>query len=247
MTADHPMLNRRRAIFGGAALGGLALSGCTADELAQGLELLGSTGLTQTEAAAGIKEALRVGTGAAVSTLSQAGGYLADPKVRIPLPTKLADARNAMSAIGLGSLIDDVEVKMNRAAEAAAPQAKSIFGDAISQLTVQDAVDIVRGPSDAATQYFQRTMTPSLVNVFTPPMRDQLNETGAIGAFDALLAKVNSIPLAPQLGANIKSDLVAHGVDKALGGLFYYVGEEEGKIRANPAAYSSAILRRVFS
>ncbi|MEL6366080.1 MAG: DUF4197 domain-containing protein [Pseudomonadota bacterium] len=244
---ERSTISRRAAVLGGLGFGGTALAGCTADELAAGLELLGSTGLTQTEAASGVKEALRVGTGAAVSRLSAAGGYLADPSVRIPLPSKLQTARNSLSAIGLASIIDDVEVKMNRAAEAAAPQAKTIFGNAISALTIQDALEIVRGPNDAATRYFQRTMTPDLVSVFTPPMRDQLNRTGAIAAFDRLVARVNAIPLAPQIGETVKSDLVAHGVDEALGGMFFYVGQEEEKIRANPAAYSSAILRRVFS
>ena len=89
-------------------------------------------------------------------------------------------------------------------------------------------------------------MTPQLTELFTPPMRSALQETGAISAFDALIARLNTMPLAPQLGENFKSDLVEHGVEKGLDGVFYYVAKEEEKIRANPAAYGSALLSRVF-
>lgn len=231
----------------GAILSALAAAGCTAEEIAAGIEILNTaSSLSQGEASLGIREALRVGTGAAVTQVGRTNGYLTDQAVRIPLPSTLQDVRGALSAVGFASVIDEVEVKMNRAAEQAAPAARDIFFSAITAMTIQDAVGIVRGGSNSATQYFQRTMTPRLVQAFTPPMEAQLQSTGAIAAFDSMVARLRTVPLAPQLAADAKTQLVSHGVREAVDGLFYYVGREELKIRANPAAYGSDLLIRVF-
>jgi len=233
----------RRAIVASA----LALGACTAEELQQSLDILAAgQSPASADSDAGVREALRVGTSAAVAQVGRQNGYLTDPKVRIPLPPKLEQARSTLTAIGLGPFVDEVEIKMNRAAEAAAPEATDIFFQAIRAMSLNDAIGIVRGPQNAATQYFERTMTPALTELFTPPMQSALASTGAISAFDALLGRLNQIPLAPQLGSNIKADLVSHAVGEGLDGLFYYVAREEAKVRANPAAYGSEILIRVF-
>lgn len=203
-------------------------------------------GLTQADAAAGIKAALNNGIGTAVRTVGRSGGFLNDNQIHIPLPGFLGDAQRALSRVGMGSLLNNLETQLNRGAERAAPIARDIFVDAVSSLTINDAINIVRGPSNAATTYLQRTTTPRLTGLFMPIMGDALQNAGAIKTFDNLATNTRNVPFAPQLGAQAKNDLIAHGVAKGLEGVFYYIGKEEAAIRANPAKRTSDILRRVF-
>lgn len=230
----------------------VALAACTTDEINSVLgDVLGGTttgrgGLTAAEAAQGIRAALDQGVGSAIATVGRTNGYFADPTIRIPLPARLASIQTSLRRFGLSALLDDLEVQLNRGAEAAAPQARSIFVSAIRQLTIPDAIGLVNGGPTAATDYFKRTTTPSLTNLFTPIMTNALQRAGAIQTFDQMVDQLAGIPLAPQLGADAKQDLIRHGVTRGLDGLFVYIAEEEAEIRRNPAKRTSEILRRVF-
>ncbi|MGD9801522.1 MAG: DUF4197 domain-containing protein [Parvularculaceae bacterium] len=240
----NAVLSRRRMIF---ALGGASLAaGCAVD----GLPTIGvpgaGGGLTQADAAAGIRAALNNGVASAISTIGVTDGFLLNNLIHIPLPKTLKDMQSSLSKIGLSGPLDTLETQLNRGAEAAVPKARSIFVDAISQMSISDAIGIVRGGNNAATDYLkERTFTP-LTGLFTPIMTTALEQAGAIKTLDSLSARLKAIPLAPKLGADAKTDLIRHGVQFGLDGMFVYVAKEEAAIRANPAKRTSEILRKVF-
>ncbi len=206
----------------------------------------GVGGLSAAEAAEGIRAALDQGIANAITQVGRQGGYFNDARIRIPLPNDLAAIQSRLAAFGLSGLLDDLERQLNRGAEAAAPEARRIFVDAIRSMTIRDALGIVNGGPTSATDYFEQRTTPALSTLFRPILTDALNRAGAIQTFDRLVARLNSVPLAPQLGQDAKNQLIDHGVAKGLDGLFYYIGVEEAAIRANPAKRTSEILRRVF-
>ncbi|WP_306252842.1 DUF4197 domain-containing protein [Parvularcula sp. IMCC14364] len=244
-------LMTRRTLMASAL--GLGVTACTTADQEALLGILAETtggtsgvGLTQAEAAAGIRAALNNGIGSAISTVGRNGGYLNDGIIRIPLPGFLGETQTTLARFGLSGALDNLQVQLNRGAEAAAPVARDIFVQAVSSLSIQDAIGIVRGPSNAATQYLQRTTTPRLTSLFRPIMVNALQQAGAIQTYDNLVASMRNIPLAPQYGADAKDQLIDHGVSKGLDGVFYYIGQEEAAIRRDPVKRTSEILRRVF-
>ncbi|VAV92390.1 hypothetical protein MNBD_ALPHA06-1079 [hydrothermal vent metagenome] len=236
-------ISRRSAL---AVLLGLPLAACeTIDPSILGA-VLGSSQLSQSEAAQGIRAALSNGVLSALGIVGRSGGFLNDGAIRIPLPAKLQSAQQIMASVGASGMLDQLETRLNRGAEKAAPVAKSIFMDAVADVSISDAIGIVRGPNNAATSYLQNKTTPALTQLFTPIMRDSLSGTGALQALDNISNKLDTIPFASQLAGETKGNLVSHGVKYGLNGVFYYIGKEEAAIRANPAKRSSEILRRVF-
>lgn len=244
-------LTRRRLMMLAPAA---ALAACTTadQEAILGAVLAGTGGTTGTgayssaEAAEAIRVALDQGISAAIAQVGRTNGYYQDGRIHIPLPGRLASIQSQLRPLGLSGLLDDLELQINRGAEVAAPRAKSIFVNAIRSMTISDAIGIVQGGPTSATDYFERRTTSSLTQLFTPILESSLQQAGAIQTFDQLVARLDNIPLAPQLGADAKRDLVTHGVDKGLDGLFYYIGQEEAAIRANPAKRTTDILRKVF-
>lgn len=225
-----------------------ALTACTEAELQRTLANLPAVmnapaQLSTTEIAAGLKEALRVGSERVVNQVGRADGFNADPAIHIPLPKKLAEARALLARVGLNDVLDDLELRCNRAAEAAAPQARALFLQSIRAMTLDDARAILHGQSDAATRYFQNKMTPELSVAMRPVIDDALAQVGAVRAYQQLLAKVEALPLAP----SIKTDLSAYVVEQAMAGLFHYLASEEAAIRQNPAKRTTELLQRVFS
>jgi hypothetical protein len=202
----------------------------------------GQTSLASSEIASGLKEALRVGSGRVVDRLGTADGFNADPKVRIPLPKSLQTVHQALSRVGMGGLTEDLELRLNRAAEAAAPKARDLFVDAISQMTIEDVQGIWKGSPDAATRYFEGKMSAPLAAEMRPVVEESLTEAGAVQAYDQAMGRYRSLPFVPDL----KTDLTGHVVDGALSGIFTYLAEEEAAIRANPAKRSTELLRKVF-
>lgn len=204
----------------------------------------GGTGaLSTSDIASGLTEAIWVGAQKVISQLGTAGGFEADPAVHIPLPKTIRTAQSVLDKIGYGSLGQELEQALNRGAEKAVPEATAVFGDAIKAMTWQDAQGILNGPKDAATQYFKRTTSKPLAQRFAPIVENALAETGAVRSYDRFIGQYESVPLVP----NVKADLTAHVVQKALNALFLYVGQEEAAIRANPAARSTELLKKVFS
>lgn len=241
-----PHLSRRHLLLGLGASAGLSACETLDPALIGGILGAGGTGLlSQADAANGIRAALNNGIGQAVSVLGQTGGYSANDLIRIPLPRKLAEIQSTLSRFGASGLLDDLALQLNRGAELAAPAAKEIFFDAVRGLSISDAIGIVRGPDNAATQYLQGKTTTSLTSLFSPIMEKALNQTGALQILNSVDNQVSSLGVTG-IGASAKADLIEHGVSYGLSGVFHYIGEEERQIRANPAKRTSEILRKVF-
>jgi len=236
-------LDRRFVLLG---LGGTALTACETLDPAIIDGILGSGGLTQADAAMGIRAALDNGVGNAITNVGVLDGFLGNALVRIPLPKVLQDVQSYLKPIGADGLLVELQQQLNRGAEKAAPVAKDIFLGAIRDLTITDAINIVRGPDNAATQYLADRTSTKLAQLFSPIMRNALDQTGALRLVDQVSGQLRNVPFAPQLGADARTDLVKHGVDYGLKGVFYFIGEEEKAIRENPAKRTSEILRRVF-
>ena len=220
------------------------------DWLKTGKELLGTvgaptdsaSGLTDSEIVSGLKEALRVGTENVVSRLGRLDGFNADPAIHIPLPESLNKVKSALSAIGLSSMLDDLELKLNRAAEAATPPAKKLFWEAIAEMTLADVQGIYNGPDDSATRYFQNKMSGLLAAEMRPIVDDALDQVGAIRSYDAVMGQYESLPFVP----NVKADLNTYVVDKGMEGIFHYIAKEEAAIRNDPMKRTTDILQKVF-
>jgi len=216
--------------------------GATAQGSAPSVDASTLAGLSSADMVAGLKEALRVGVDTVTAQLSAADGFNTDPAIHIPLPQSLQSAQSTLKKFGLGGLADDVELKLNRGAEAAMPKAKELVWQAISTMNLDDAKAILNGPEDAATQYFRRVATPDLKATIAPVIEQNLRDVGAVAAYDQLMGQYKSIPFVPDL----KADLTAHATTLALDGLFTYLAREEAAIRKDPAKRTSEILTKVF-
>ena len=199
-------------------------------------------GLGYADIAAGLRDALRVGAETVVSQVGAADGYNSDPSIHIPLPPQLQKIQGLLKKFGLSSLADEVELKLNRAAENAAPKTKDLIWKAITEMTLDDAKQIYDGPNDAATQYFKRVSSADLAKVVKPVVDQSLAEVGAVASYDQLMGKYSALPFVP----DVKANLTDHAVNMALEGLFFYLAKEEAAIRQNPAKRTTDLLARVF-
>ncbi|MFK7995640.1 MAG: DUF4197 domain-containing protein [Granulosicoccus sp.] len=222
---DGPKLEDLTAVATSALEGGAASGPLSTDEITRGL-----------------KEALVTGSGAVVSQLGQTNGFSGDPTIRIPLPNSLQKAKDLASNFGLAKYFDDLELKLNRAAEEATPKARELFVGAIRSMSVEDAKGILQGPDNAATEYFRENTGESLQAQMRPIVDQALSQVGAVSSFNQLLDSYHKIPLAPKVNADLTSHVVEEGSD----GIFYYLAEEEKAIRENPLKRTSEILQRVF-
>lgn len=227
------------------ALSALPLAACETLDPALIESVLGAGALSQSEAAMGIRAALDNGVGNALSNLGQEGGYFDNVTVKIPLPSVLQDVQSYLAPIGADGLLVELQQQLNRGAEKAAPVARDIFIDAVRGLSISDAINIVRGPDTAATDYLRGRTTDRLTTLFAPIMETALADTGALRLVDDVERQV-PLGLLGGAGVDLKSDLIEHGVDYGLRGVFYFIAEEEKAIRSDPAARTSAILKRVF-
>ena len=236
----------RRLLIGASFAVFPALVFAQAKLLEQGKGLLGAAGgkLSSDDIGGGLKEALSVGAKAVVGRLGKTDGYNSDAAIRIPLPGPLQKLEGALKAVGAGGLLSDLQTKMNRGAEQAAPKALDIFIDAISKMSITDDQGILSGPQDAATQYFRRTTSDSLTSAFKPAIDGSLSGVGAVEAFTSVQAKASALPMAGKSVASF--NLADFTVGKALDGVFHYLGKEEAAIRTNPAARTTAVLKKVF-
>jgi hypothetical protein len=201
-----------------------------------------ASSLSTGEIASGLKEALRVGTERVVGKVGKADGFNANPEIHVPLPDSLKRVQSALHAVSASGMADDLELRLNRAAEAAAPQAKTIFWKAISDMSVDDARGILNGPQDSATQYLKGKMSAPLETAMKPVVDKSLADAGAIKAYDGMMGQYKSLPFMP----DVKANLTEHVLDKALDGIFLYLGREEAAIRQNPAQRSTDLLKKVF-
>jgi hypothetical protein len=202
----------------------------------------GNKGFTEQDAVNGIKEALVNGTGESVKLVSIVDGYWGNPDIRIPFPSEAKEMENKLRAIGMGKKVDEFNVSMNRAAEKAATEAKTIFIAAIKNMTVKDAINIVKGQNDAATLYLKSTTSPDLNAKFQPIIKTSLDNVEATKYWSGLITAYNKIPLVKKMNP----DLPAYVTGKAIDGLFIMIAREELKIRKDPMARTSELLKKVF-
>jgi len=192
----------------------------------------------------GLKEALDVGARYAIDNASKTDGYLANELIRIAMPPELEQASGLMRQFGLNQLADDFETSMNRAAEQAAPEATNIIVSAIKNMTIEDAKNILNGPDNAATEYFKKNTSEQLTGLFKPNIENSLNNVGTTKYYNDLTEQIADIPF---VGQAINLDLPDYVTTQALDGLFEMIAVEEKKIRDNPAARTTELLKQVFS
>jgi hypothetical protein len=203
----------------------------------------GSGGLSSEEIAEGLKEALTNGISKGSDLVSQVDGYFKNPEIKLPFPPEARKAEEKLRAIGMGSEVDKFVLSLNRAAEDAAKEAKPIFVTAIKQMTIQDAASILKGNSDAATQYLKKTTSQPLKDKFMPIVKNSLNKVNATKYYSDLITAYNKIPLVQKMNP----DLDEYATDKAIAGLFVMIAKEEANIRNNPLARTSDLLKKVFA
>ena len=231
-----------------AAVAVLGIAGCA--ELNETLKHLPQTSgnsvsqpLGEVRIGAALKEALRIGTENAVKLTGRPDGYFRNEAIKILLPEQLRSLAGALRTVGLAAQVDELVLGMNRAAERAAPHARRIFGDAIGALTIDDARAILGGHDTAATDYFKRKTSEPLAAAFRPVVEASMREVGVTRQYTELYRRAQAIPF-----VNVEAyDLERYVVTRALDGLFHVVGEEEKKIRTNPAARVTELLREVFA
>lgn len=204
--------------------------------------VLKNDALSNSDIVNGLKEALDVGTQNAVAYVSKPDGYFSNPQIKIPLPEKVRQVEGLLRNVGFGEEVDAFELSMNRAAEKAAPLAVDIFKNTITQMTFSDARQILDGPDDAATNYFKGHTFGQLQETFKPIISQAMSEVGVTRQFQDLNNQLAGIPFVDQL----RFDLDQYTTNKGLDGLFHMLAEEEKKIRENPTARVTDLLKKVF-
>jgi len=229
------------------ALAVVAIAGCaelneTLKHIPQAAGTAGGQPIGELRIGAALKQALQVGTENAVKLTGRTDGYFRNEAIKIVLPEQLRTLGSGLRTVGLGAQVDQLELGMNRAAERAAPRAKQIFWDAIGAMTIDDARRILGGGDTAATEYFKEKTSDSLASAFRPIVEASMREVGVTRQYTELHRRAQAIPF-----LNVEAyDLDRYVVTRALDGLFHVVGEEEKKIRTDPAARVTELLREVF-
>ncbi len=198
--------------------------------------------LSNSDIAAGLKEALQVGTERGTAKLSAVDGFFKNAAIKILMPSEAEKIEKTLRSIGLNKQVDDAVLSMNRAAEDAAKSATPIFKNAIQHITFSDAVGILKGGDSAATKYLKEKTNPQLTTAFTPIVQQSLQKVDATKYWETLITAYNKIPFVKKVTTN----LTTYVTEKSLSGIFYQVAAEEQKIRKNPLAQSSDLLKKVF-
>jgi len=206
-------------------------------------ETASGVSLTDTEMVSGLKEALDKGTQFAVDTLGEDGGFLDNKKVKIPMPESLSWVEKSLRTLHQDELADEFIATMNHAAEQAVPEAAAIFGDAIQQMSVEDAKGILTGPDDSATKYFRTKTEAALTEKMRPIVEQATARTGVTSAYKNMTASAGGLT---SMLSSDATDLDGYVTGKTLDGLFLMIAEEEKKIRENPLARSTDLLKKVF-
>jgi hypothetical protein len=201
------------------------------------------TSITETEAAQGIREALDQGVGRGITLLNKQDGFFGSQAYKLFLPTEAQRIENTLRQLGMGSMVDRAILQINRAAEDAVGYARPIFLDAIREMSIADAINIIRGPKDAATQYFRQKTTDKLIAAFSPTIKSSLDKFSATKYYGEVINTYNNFPTTLN---KLNPDLPSYVVNKAVTALFDQIGQEEANIRANPVARTTEILKKVF-
>ncbi len=225
----------------------MTIHSCTSTQVSQTLEGVGravgrEAPLSAEDVAAGLKEALILGITRGSAQVSQIDGYLSNPTIKIPFPPDVKKVEDRVRQMGLGSEVDRFVTTLNRGAEEAAKEAAPIFVSAIRAMTIEDAWGILKGDQDAATQYLKRTTGQELFARFKPVIGSALKEVNATKYYGDIVSTYNQIPFVEK----VNPDLEEYATNRAIDGLFHVVAQEELKIRENPSARTTDLLRRVF-
>jgi len=198
--------------------------------------------ISNSDASSGLKQALMDGSAAAVSLLGKENGFFGNTKVKIPLPPSLQRVEGAMRAMGMRRQADELVLSMNRAAEAAVPEARALLVEAVKKMSVQDAKGILTGGDTAATEYFKRTTQSQLTQRFLPIVKQATDRVGLAQQYNGLASQGAQLGLIKQDDASIESYVTR----KALDGLYLMIAEQEKSFRTNPVGAASDIVKRVF-
>lgn len=199
--------------------------------------------LSTFEIDAALRQALEIGADRVEAQIGVTDGFWKNPQIQIPLPGRLGQLQNQLAGVGLSAPLDDLQLRMNRAAEQAVPAGKKIVVDAVKSITIEDAVSLLNGGDTAATDFLRRKTEVNLRTTFTPYVEQALGASGAYQALDKLTSETPMLAIA---AVDYKSDLTNHAVQLGLDGLFDYLALEEKKIRENPVARTTDLLRKVF-
>ena len=203
----------------------------------------GGGGITQQEASTGIRQALSQGVNRGITYLNKTDGFFGNEAYKLFLPAEAQRIESTLRSIGLGSQVDRAILQINRAAEDAVGYAKPIFVEAITEMTLQDALNIVRGPKDAATEYFRQKTNEKLIAAFSPVIKSSLDKLSATRYYTDIVNTYNKLPTTFN---KVNPDLTSYVVEKATVALFDQIAKEEANIRENPVARTTEILRKVF-
>ncbi len=203
---------------------------------------LGINDLTNTEASGGLKDALIQGAGNAVGKLGAVDGFFKNPDVKIPLPENMQKAEKMMRMFGMGKQADDLVLKMNRAAEAAVPEAKALLVNSVKKMTVTDAKAILTGGNDAATQYFKKTTSGPMAEKFLPIVTKATEKVQLAQQYDKFAAMGSKYGLVKKEDANLEQ----YVTQKALDGVYVMMAQEEAAIRKDPVGQASSLIKKVF-
>ncbi len=212
------------------------------DKVLKGLSGSAGSGMSDVKIGSGLQEALKIGTENAVLQTGRIDGFFLNKAIKILMPRPLQSMEQPLRLVGFGPKIDEFVLGMNRAAEKAVPFAKQIFWDAIGEMTFDDARKILNGSDTAATDYFKTKTSKKLHTAFRPSVESVMNEVGVNRQYNELVGRYQSVPFAK----SITFDVNQYVTEKATDGLFYVVGQEEKKIRTNPAARVTDLLKDVF-
>jgi len=201
-----------------------------------------AAGLSNFEIESGLRQALEIGATNVSSQLGASDGFFGDDQIRIPLPGRLGDIQDRLQTFGLSAPLDDLQLRMNRAAEASMPEARRLVVSAVQSITLEDAVGILQGGDSAATDFLRGKTETNLREAFSPFVDDALQSSGAFQALSGVAAS-NGLG---GLTTSLQGDMRDHAVNLGLDGMFYYVALEEQKIRENPVARTTELLRKVF-
>ncbi len=203
----------------------------------------GAATITELEAAQGIRDALDQGVGRGIGLLNKTDGFFGSQVYKLFLPAEAQRIENTLRQLGMGSMVDRAILQINRAAEDAVGYARPIFLDAIRGITITDAINIIRGPKDAATQYFRQKTTDKLITAFSPIIKSSLDKFSATKYYGDVISTYNNFPTTLN---KLNPDLPSYVVSRAVDALFDQVAQEEANIRANPVARTTDILKKVF-
>lgn len=235
-------MRARAAVWAAAVLFAAALSSAQTIDPSKWLKSDSKGSLSDDNIVSGLKEALEIGSGNAVSLTGRTDGYFGNQAIKILMSEKLRSLEKGLRAVGYADKLDEFVLSMNRAAEKAAPAAKDIFWGAIKQMSFEDARKVLSGGDTAATDYFRGKTSEKLGSAFKPPVTQTMNEVGVTKQYKELVGRYESIPFAK----SVSFDIDDYVVTKALDGLFHVLGEEERKIRKDPSARVTDLLKTVF-